>query len=147
MGSPQVERTLPVTARWEGFSPKPYLCPAGFWTIGYGRRCEPDHPPITREQGLAMLREDLEASWRNTARLCHPLTAADVVRGAAVADFTFNLGAGRLRASTLRRKVNARDWDAAAREMRRWVYAGGKKLRGLVLRREVAALWLELGDV
>jgi lysozyme len=94
-----------------------------------------------------MLREDLEASWRSSARLCHPLAAADVSRGAAIADFTFNLGPGRLRASTLRRRVNKEDWDSAAREMRRWVYAGGKKLRGLVLRREVAALWLELGDV
>ena len=51
-------------------------------------------------------------------------------------DFTFNLGAGRLQTSTLRRRVNQRDWTAAGQELRRWVYGGGKVLPGLVTRRE-----------
>lgn len=54
----------------------------------------------------------------------------------AIVDFTFNLGAGRLRASTLRRRVNQRDWIEAGLELRRWVLGGGKILRGLVDRRD-----------
>jgi len=57
-------------------------------------------------------------------------------------DFTFNLGAGRLQTSTLRRRVNQRDWFAARLELRRWVYGGGKILPGLVMRREAEAVWL-----
>lgn len=56
-------------------------------------------------------------------------------RLAAIMDFTFNLGAGRLQTSTLRRRVNQWEWDAAAHELRRWVYGGGKVLPELVVRR------------
>jgi len=57
-------------------------------------------------------------------------------RLAAIVDFTFNLGAGRLQTSTLRRRINQRDWVAVAQELRRWVYGGGKVLPGLVIRRD-----------
>lgn len=57
-------------------------------------------------------------------------------RLAAIMDFTFNLGAGRLQASTLRRRINQQDWTAAGVELRRWVHGGGKILPGLVARRE-----------
>ena len=67
-------------------------------------------------------------------------------RLAAILDFTFNLGAGRLQTSTLRRRVNQRDWDGAVRELRRRVYGGGKVLRGLVARRNIAALLVCSGD-
>lgn len=56
--------------------------------------------------------------------------------GASIVDFTFNLGAGRLQTSTLRRRINQQDWSSAAKELRRWVYGGGKVLPGLVTRRE-----------
>lgn len=56
-------------------------------------------------------------------------------RLAAIVDFTFNLGAGRLQTSTLRRRINQRDWAAAATELRRWVYGGGGVLPGLLARR------------
>ena len=63
-------------------------------------------------------------------------------RLAAIVDFTFNLGAGRLQASTLRRRVNQRDWPGAAQELRRWVYGGGRVLPGLTLRRDAEVLLL-----
>jgi lysozyme len=56
-------------------------------------------------------------------------------RLAAIVDFTFNLGAGRLQTSTLRRRVNQRDWTGAVTELRRWIYGGGKVLPGLKARR------------
>ena len=55
---------------------------------------------------------------------------------AAITDFAYNLGIGRYRASTLKKRVDADDLEGAATELRKWVYGGGKKLKGLVLRRE-----------
>ena len=57
-------------------------------------------------------------------------------RLAAIVDFTFNLGAGRLQTSTLRRCINAGNWDRVPQELRRWVRGGGRVLPGLVRRRE-----------
>lgn len=74
-----------------------------------------------------------------TLRYCPVLATEPEGRLAAIVDFTFNLGAGRLQTSTLRRRVIQRDWAAATRELRRWVYGGGKVLPGLVARREVEA--------
>jgi lysozyme len=57
-------------------------------------------------------------------------------RLAAMVDFTFNLGAGRLQTSTLRRRINQTDWPGAALELRKWVHGGGRVLPGLVARRQ-----------
>lgn len=54
---------------------------------------------------------------------------------AALASFVYNVGAGNYRSSTLLRKLRASDIAGACRELLRWVYAGGKKLRGLERRR------------
>lgn len=71
-----------------------------------------------------------------TLRYCSVLAIEPENRLAAIVDFTFNLGAGRLQTSTLRRRINRRDWPSAGQELRRWVYGGGKVLPGLVTRRE-----------
>lgn len=114
----------------------PYVCPAGFWTIGYGHLCSPDHPPITAAEGEIYLAQDLSKALNATLRYCPVLATEPDGRLAAIVDFTFNLGAGRLQTSTLRRRINQQDWPSAARELRRWVYGGGKVLPGLVARRE-----------
>src|SRR5690606_14899629 len=95
--------------------------------------------PITEEEGETFLRQDLRTTLDATLRHCPVLGAEPEERLAAIVDFTFNLGAGRLQMSTLRRRVNQRDWESAARELRRWVYGGGKVLPGLVARREAGA--------
>lgn len=114
----------------------PYLCPAGYWTIGYGHLCDPKHPPITEAEAEAYLAQDLKAALAATLLNCPVLASEPEGRLAAIVDFTFNLGAGRLQTSTLRRRVNQRDWESAATELRRWVYGGGRPLPGLVARRE-----------
>lgn len=120
----------------------PYVCPAGFWTIGYGHLCSLDHPPITAAEGEIYLAQDLSKALNATLRYCPVLATESDGRIAAIVDFTFNLGAGRLQTSTLRRRINQRDWTSAARELRRWVYGGGKVLPGLVTRRETEATLL-----
>ncbi|WP_296480855.1 lysozyme [Rhodoferax sp.] len=147
---PQVAAEL--AKRFEGFERKvkrgtqvsavPYVCPAGFWTIGYGHLCKPDHQPITEKEAEAYLAQDLVKALNATLRYCPMLATEPEGRLAAIVDFTFNLGAGRLQTSTLRRRINQRDWLSAAQELRRWVYGGGKVLPGLVTRREAEAVWL-----
>lgn len=120
----------------------PYLCPAGVWTIGYGAT-GPDvaqgMQPWTVEQCQQRLLEDLARFTAGTLRLCPVLASEPEGRLAAIIDFAFNLGLGRLQTSTLRRRVNARDWPGAAEQLRRWVRGGGRVLPGLVLRREAEA--------
>ena len=146
------QAAIDLARRFEGFERKvrrgveitaiPYLCPAGFWTIGYGHLCAQDHPPITQDEAEAYLAQDLVKALYATLRYCPLLATEPEERLAAIVDFTFNLGAGRLQTSTLRRRINQRDWAAAATELRRWVYGGGKVLPGLVTRREAEASWL-----
>ena len=146
------QAAIELAKRFEGFerrvkrgtqvSAVPYVCPAGFWTIGYGHLCKPDHPPITREEAEAYLEQDLVIALNATLRYCPVLATEPENRLAAIVDFTFNLGAGRLQTSTLRRRLNQRDWIAAGRELRRWVYGGGKVLPGLVTRREAEIVLL-----
>lgn len=140
-----------LAKRFEGFHrvPKndpdrahPYLCPAGYWTIGYGHLCDPEHPPINQVEAEAFLAHDLSVALSDTLRLCPVLATEQQNCLAAIVDFTFNLGSGRLQNSTLRRRVNQRDWPATAMELRRWVYGGGKVLPGLVARREAEAALL-----
>jgi len=142
------QAAIDLAKRFEGFHrvPKhdpnrayPYICPAGYPTIGYGHLCDPKHPPITEAEAEGYLAADLMTALNATLRYCPVLATEPEGRLAAIVDFTFNLGAGRLQTSTLRRRVNQRDWAAAASELRRWVYGGGKILPGLVARREAEA--------
>ena len=57
----------------------------------------------------------------------------------ALVSFAVNLGSGALQRSTLRRKVNREEHAAVPAEFRRWVWAGGRRLKGLVRRRGAEA--------
>nr|WP_279196702.1 lysozyme [Ralstonia mannitolilytica] len=135
---------IELAKRFEGFHrmvradpgrAQPYICPAGYWTIGYGHLCDAKHPPITEAEAEVYLARDLQTALAATLRYCPVLATEPEGRLAAIVDFTFNLGVGRLQTSTLRRRVNQRDWFAAGQELRRWVYGGGRVLPGLITRR------------
>jgi GH24 family phage-related lysozyme (muramidase) len=134
---------LDLIKRFEGFSPTVYVCPAGHPTIGYGHvvrlhEREQFTSGITTEQAEALLRQDVQAAERAVLRLISvPLTDGQFD---ALVSFTFNLGAGVLQRSTLRRKVNRGDHANVPAEFRKWVWAGGRKLEGLVKRREAEAI-------
>lgn len=139
------QAAIDLAKRFEGFHrvPKndsgrayPYVCPAGYWTIGYGHLCDPRHPPITETEAEDYMARDLQTALAATLRYCPVLATESDERLAAIIDFTFNLGAGRLQTSTLRRRINQQNWSAPAQELRRWVHGGGKVLPGLVARRE-----------
>jgi len=121
--------------RFEGCRLMSYLCPAGVWTCGWGST-GPDVFPgraWTQEYADQRLEHDALKFARGTHAAC-PLLTGD--RLSAISDFAYNLGLGALRGSTLRRRVNDERWEEAAAELRKWVNGGGRKLPGLVLRRE-----------
>lgn len=131
-----------LARRFEGLFLAPYLCPAGVATVGYGatyyengQRVQLTDPPITRERAEALLLWMVRAKYLPAVmRLCPGIDNPQ--RLAAIIDFTFNLGAGNLQASTLRRKINAGQWEDVPAELRKWVKGGGRVLKGLVIRRE-----------
>src|SRR5690606_12458417 len=128
---------------FEGYSSYSYICPAGVPTIGWGhalREGERIGEPLDKAAAEQLLHEDVAQAQDAVARLV--TVPLQVWERAALVSFTFNLGAGALQRSTLRRRLNRGEYDAVPQEMRRWVFAGGRKLPGLVRRREAEArLW------
>jgi len=126
---------IDLIKRFEGFSSTVYICPAGYPTIGYGHLVR-DHEKfeeISQEEAEALLRIDVESAERAVLRLIKvPLTDGQFD---ALVSFTYNLGSGALQCSTLRRKVNRQAHSEVPAQLVRWVWAGGRKLNGLVKRR------------
>lgn len=132
----------------EGLYLHPYLCPAGVPSIGYGatyyqdgRRVTLKDDPITPQEAEQLLIWMLRTVYLpGVRRLCPHVT--DPGQLGALIDFAYNLGVGRLQTSTLRKRVNANAWHQVPTELRKWVMAAGKKLRGLVSRREAEIAFL-----
>lgn len=128
---------------FEGFRAKPYLCPAGVATIGYGstyyqngNKVELSHPPMSKEQAEQLLLFELNHTYLpGVLRQCPNLLQEKPGRLAAIVDFAYNLGVGRLQTSTLKRKIIAKDWEGAKEQLMLWTRGGGKVLPGLVKRR------------
>jgi lysozyme len=145
-----VDKSLEIAAalcrRFEGFSATPYLCPAGYLTIGYGTVFKPDgtqvtkdEPPITKEVAEQWLQHELRHNYQAGVLKASPSLINHPEVLGALTDFAYNLGVPRYRASTLRKRVNEGDWEGAKTELGRWVRGGGRVLRGLVLRRQAEA--------
>lgn len=136
-----------LARKFEGCYLKPYLCPAGVPTIGYGSTFYEDgvrvtlqDSAITKDRAEQLLQWELRRCLLKVTRLCPGADSSK--RLSALVDFCFNLGAGNLKASTLRRRVNQRDWAGAVLEINKWVKGGGKVLKGLVARRKAESLLL-----
>ena len=132
--------------RWfEGFSASPYLCPAGYLTVSYGhlvRNSQAFQQPLTEDEAIKILKIDIVTAERAVLQLISvPLTDGQFD---ALVSFTFNLGAAALQRSTLRHKINRGEHEDAPAEFMKWVWAGGKKLKGLVSRRTFEAALYQL---
>jgi lysozyme len=143
-----LELATELCRRFEGFRSKPYICPAGVPTIGYGstyypggRKVTMADTPVTEPQARAYLVAELLHTYApGVIRQCPgllplALMADDWRKLNAIVDFAYNLGVGRLQTSTLRRRINAGDWQGAQTELMKWVRGGGRVLPGLVARR------------
>ena len=144
-----VEVAATLCRPFEGLRLKPYICPAGYPTIGYGTVWKPDgtkvtmeHPPITKETAEAWLLHELRHNYLAGVVKASPGLLASPKALGAMTDFAYNLGVARYRSSTLRRRVDVQDWEAAKEELMKWVRGGGKVLPGLVRRRQAEAALL-----
>jgi lysozyme len=135
----------------EGLSLHAYLDAAGVWTIGWGHT----GPEVveglqwTQEQADMQLAADLAIAFEQMAALVNvSLTQGQLD---ALTDFTFNMGAGSLRGSTLLKVLNMKLYAQVPPELYRvepdgtqhgWIFGGGKVLPGLVARRKAEIeLW------
>jgi lysozyme len=118
-------------------------------TIGYGstyyadkRKVTLQDAPISEPEAKALLMTELAHTYLpGVLRNC-PMLATDVRKCNAIVDFVYNLGIGRLQTSTLKRKINAQDWEGAKEQLMLWTKGGGKVLTGLVKRRQAEAALL-----
>lgn len=125
------------TARWEGLELKPYLCPAGVPTIGYGstfyengRKVTLKDPAITKERALALLKFHM-AHFAQTVD-SYTTDAVKQHQFDALVDFAYNAGLAALKASTLLKKVNANPNDPSIPgEYQKWVYGGDGTRNGV----------------
>ncbi|WP_299312672.1 lysozyme [uncultured Halomonas sp.] len=133
-------RGLDLLHHFEGFREEAYLCPAGVWTIGYGNTKWPDGRPVrkgdrvTREEGEELFRTILRTFERGVL----DAVEVELTQGQfdALVSFSYNVGLGALRSSTLLRLLNSGDYEGAADQFLRWNKAGGRVLNGLTRRRE-----------
>ncbi len=134
------DNCLKIIREFEGFKSKPYLCPAGIPTIGYGSTryangtaVKLSDPPITEGQADEIMHATLGQYVDAVSR--YVTASINQNQFDALVDFAYNAGAQNLRTSTLLKLLNMGDYAGAAAQFDVWVNGGGKKLPGLVRRR------------
>ena len=136
---------IELIKKFEGFMSKPYKCPAGIPTIGYGATFYPDgkkvtmsDKAITEVEGTALLASMLTKFEQYVDSYCIDTITQNQFD--ALVSFCYNLGPNNLKSSTLLKKVNLNPNDETIRvEFMKWTKAGGKTLKGLVTRRTAEA--------
>jgi len=130
------EKGLDLIRKYEGLRLAAYVCPGGKLTIGYGHTGEDvyESRKIDVEEANELLEHDVERFERSV----NEMVTVPMTQGMfdALISFSFNLGAGSLKGSTLLKMLNSGDREAAADEFLRWNKASGKVLAGLTARRE-----------
>lgn len=136
---------LDLIKKYEGFRNHPYLCSANVPTIGYGNTYYPNgnkvtlnDPPITKQRAEELLLIIVASFEKGVNRLVK--SSINQNQFDALVSFAYNLGVTALSTSTLLKKVNVNPNDPSIKnEFKKWVNAGGKRLKGLVRRRNEEA--------
>ena len=134
--------------KYEGLSLKPYKCPAGVWTIGYGTTTYPDgnkvkptDEPITKDMASALL---LNYVINEILPKIEDLHLTDN-QNKALVSLIYNIGWSAFAKSKCYKAIKTQDWETAFKNWD-WIKGGGKVLKGLVKRRaEEMALFF--GDI
>ena len=136
---------IELIKHFEGCELSSYHCAAGVVTIGYGHTLTAEEgQEITQEEAEELLCKDLE----EFEHYINQYVEAELTQNQfdALVAWTFNLGPGNLKESTLLKRLNEGDFDDVPNQIRRWTKAGGKELPGLVRRREAEALLFQGED-
>ena len=130
---------LSLIKKFEGCRLEAYYCSGGVLTIGYGHTGGvKESDTITQEEAEKLLRADVFKFEEYVED--NVMVELDQGQFDALVAWTFNLGPGNLRESTMLKKLNNEDYKSVPSEMKRWNKAGGKTLDGLIRRRNAEAL-------
>ncbi len=135
------QKGIQLIEYFEGFESKPYRCPSGVPTVGFGSTVYPDgtpvrmdDEPITEAQATSLLKGQLKRYEDGVNRY----VTSDINQNQfdALVSFAYNVGLGNLQRSTLLKKVNKDPKDPMiADEFKRWTRCNGVILNGLKERR------------
>ena len=133
---------LALIKKFEGCRLKAYRCSANVLTIGYGHTGGVQvNDVISQPEADKLLEEDI-AKFEDYVS-DNVIVELNQGQFDALVAWTFNLGPGNLRESTMLKKLNNQEYESVPFEMRRWNKAGGKTLDGLIRRREAESLLFE----
>lgn len=133
---------LAIIKEFEGLYLKAYRDPVGIPTIGYGTIRYPSGKRVQMGQTCSKKQAEEWLAWEINDVIIEPMTEAIKVKvtnnqACALISFCYNLGVGAFKKSTLLKRLNRKEPSArVGDEFNKWVYAGGKKLKGLVRRRK-----------
>lgn len=151
-----MEKIIERIKEYEGFSVKPYQCPAKKWTVGYGYNYEDrgfsaaDITEIlkngfTAEFAEKLLKRDVEKCLKDAEALPF-YSALNDVRRAVVVDMIYQLGIGGFKKfKKMQERLSAGDYAGAAREMvnSKWYAQSGRRSRTNVKQMEEGT-WQEV---
>lgn len=129
-----------LVKKYEGFRSKPYKCPAGIPTIGYGSTLYLNGVKVSMldsEISDTFALELLEKTLNDFANKIDKVIKVSLNQNQfdALVSFTYNIGICAFTKSTLLTKLNNCDFQGASKEFVRWNNANGKVLKGLTNRR------------
>jgi len=132
-----IQNLINAIKQFEGCKLEAYLCPAGVLTIGYGHTGYGVEASTkwTQDRAERALIEDANKALSGALAASPVLRKHSASKQAAIADFIYNCGVAAYFNSTLKKRVDAEDWERACTELKRWNKAKGKVLNGLTRRR------------
>tara|TARA_R100000426_G_C4822442_1_gene111062 strand:+ start:1163 stop:1612 length:450 start_codon:yes stop_codon:yes gene_type:complete len=133
------DECIEIIKKFEGIKLTSYLCSANVWTIGYGHTKGIIEGMEINEE---IAEEYLSADLKEFEGYVNEEVKVELEQFQfdALVSWTFNLGVGNLRSSTMLKKLNQAKYDEIPFEIKRWNKAAGKVVFGLVRRREAEAL-------
>jgi lysozyme len=137
------QKGLDLIKKFEGFSAKPYVCPAGVPTIGYGAtyytngtKVTMSDEPISEEWAEQLLSNMVHTYEKAVISLVIPKITQNQFD--ALVSFAYNVGVTNFRKSTLLRLINKDPNNPEiATQFMKWVRGGGKVINGLIKRRQI----------
>ncbi|MET4636140.1 lysozyme [Kaistia defluvii] len=138
---------IAMVKRFEGFKAKAYLDTGKVLTIGYGHTSDSNYvvragAVITEAQAEHLLKLDLREAEETVSRLVK--VSLNDNQFAALVSFVFNIGEKQFKGSTLLKKLNKGDYASVPSELLKWVNDNGKRITGLVNRRNAeGGLWVK----
>ena len=130
---------LSLIKKFEGCELEAYKCAANVWTIGYGStKGVKKGDTISQEEADKLLLHEME----EYEGYINDMVNVDLKQNQfdAMVAWVFNIGPANLKASTLLKVLNAKDYEGVPAQIKRWNKAGGKVLQGLIRRREAESL-------